>query len=132
MAIYQWFSGSDNSFGFFAPRVGADGRVIARAYDGEVWKEFIFDKDGSEGSKRVNTMIGSILNDREKELHLAGLSIYIFNKNHKFLVVSLETQFYHLSPLRNNSALSHGWKTIEFKTFTHPKRVRDEYKEDSH
>lgn len=124
---YQSLTGSDNGFGFFAPSVGAEGRIISRNYDGKEWKIEELELQGMENKLRLSTLISQALNEKEEEVILAYLSTINFNKNEDVIATSLELQFYFLPKLRSEVDVTPKWTTAIVRTFIHPERINEKY-----
>lgn len=97
--IYRAYSGAGNGYGFFAPGVAAERRVLLHVFSGGRWLEIAESFDGTESSHRLLTTTGLFAQEQLRQSLAASWAARAFGAVADSSVVLVEVEVYLIPPM---------------------------------
>lgn len=123
-AHYYELTGAANTFGFFAPGVSPDTRVILRIHEDGEWR--VYDTSSglsSEQRLRLSTINGLMLREEFEAYIGAAWASLAFGTRKNSVAVLVDFQFFSLEPLGSEHPNNSSWKRIKTLNYLHKERL---------
>jgi len=120
VALYGEYTGSSNSYGFFAPGVASQWDVQFSIYaEGQARVEGAMPEANREVRLRVSTVLGTLAQDRLREPLAASLAARCFTEHPEARLVNAHVRALHLPTMADyRGGRRPGWVTLSVYSFT--------------
>lgn len=118
IGAYRAYTGADNAYGFFAPGVASERRVVLHVYSGDHWQSIDERFQGRESNLRLSTVVGMLTDPNLREPLAASWAARAFGSFPGARLVLVEIKVYLVPSMRELRAGSRPrWRTEGFFSF---------------